>query len=116
MVVTLRIRWGASMQSYEQRQKATPKNRALISVNHSAIPQCPSKPRAANYSYKKCGSSYSHRMSEEDLESFCVCYADSFASDYISYMSDPRFFAPSGKKSGGAAYRDCKKKGYPTPH
>jgi hypothetical protein len=85
----------------------------LIVIADRVADQCPNKPGAADYGYKQCTRMYAFRYSNrDDLETFCTCYADTYAA---IYMNNPQSNVSTITGAGTGALTECTKKGLPSP-
>jgi hypothetical protein len=84
----------------------------IIDMADREAHQCPSKAGVANFAHRQCIATYGRRMNQDDLKSFCTCYADTSATNY---MKEP--VAHYGTLTGAAAgaIQECARQGLPSP-
>ena len=103
------------LQKLQRRQKeffsGNVNQNDLIAMADKVADACPNKAGAADYAYKQCTSMYRHRL-QDDVEPFCVCYADRFSE---SYMREPRASMQNITGNGSAALLSCSKDISPNP-
>jgi hypothetical protein len=104
-------RWAPEYEKYQTGRRDS--TTELIVIADRVADQCPNKPGVADYGYKQCTNLYRIRLTKpDDLESFCTCYADTFAA---IYMNNPKSTTSTLTGAGSGALLECTNKGLPSP-
>jgi hypothetical protein len=108
---TLQRQWENEEKARQNRMNDNSQT-GIIALADREAHQCPSKAGVASFSHRQCIATYGRRMSQDDLKSFCMCYADNSATQY---MKEPVASFATLNGAGAAAILDCAKQGYPSP-
>lgn len=85
----------------------------LIAIADEVAHQCPNKPGAARFAFKKCMDMYQIKMdSDAELKTFCNCYTEEFVQ---RFMQEPGAGLALVTTQGRLSAEACKKKGMPSP-
>jgi hypothetical protein len=99
------------LQRAKQEREQWDKTASITLADREAH-QCPSKAGVANFAHRQCIAAYGRRMTQDDLKSFCMCYADTSAA---KYMKEPVAHFNTLTGVGAAAIQECARQGLPSP-